>query len=164
MTAAEKLRIILTTYPKGIYTIDTLEITHSLFTERFLFTREPSGITATLETGEVVNFIGINIEYELNQKRADLDANFSFTMADPDNLLDDQLDLIPFDNTEPILTSYRAYNSDDLLEPSAIYHLQVLNVSQKKGLFTIECGAQQLNWSATGKIYDYDTFPMLRAL
>jgi len=164
MTAAEKLRVILTTYPKGIYTIDTIEITHSLFTERFLFTREPSGITATLETAEVVTFEGVNFEAELNQKRADLDANFAFTLADPENLLDDQLDLIPFDNTEPIVIVYRAFNSDDLSEPSTVYNLQALNVSQKNGLFTIECGAQQLNWSATGKIYDYDTFPMLRAL
>lgn len=164
MTPAEKLRIILTTYPKGIYTIDTIEINHSLFSQRFLFTREPLGINAVLETTEPVYFIGINFEPVLNAKRSDLDVTFSFTLPDPNNQLDDELDRIPFNNDEPISIVYRAYNSDDLSEPSAVFKLMVINVNQKKGVFTIECGAQQLNYQKTGEIYSYDRFKPLRAL
>lgn len=164
MTPAERLRIILTTYPKGIYTIDTLEISHSFFTQRFLFTREPTGIDATLETSEDVSFIGINFEPVLNAKRSDLDVNFAFTLPDPENKLDDELDRLPLNNDEPIKIVYRAYNSDDFSEPAAVFRLQVLNVNQQKGIFTIECGVQQLNYNKTGEIYSYDRFTPLRAL
>lgn len=164
MTTATELREILYSYPRGVYVIDTLEISHSLLSTRYLLTREPTGLTATLETAETVTFEGTNINIILNSAKNDLDSNFSFTLPDIDNILDDELDLIPLDNTEPIVCIYRSFNSDDLSAPSSIFELEVLNVSQKKGVFTIECGVPQLNWNKTGEIYTYDRFPMLRAL
>jgi len=167
VTTEEKLRIMLATYPVGQYQIDTLEITHSLFSERFLFTREPGGITATLTnlngSTEEVDYTGINFEPVLNRRKADLDSNFAFTLADPENQLDDELASIPFDDSEDILVTYRAYFSDDLTSEAEIHRLKVLKVNQEKGIFTIECGVPQLNWRKTGIIYDYDTFKPLRA-
>ena len=167
-TPEEKLRILYTTYPAGLYQIDTIELTHSLFTQRFFFTREPFGITATITNvgggTEVVSFVGTNFEPILNAKKTDLDSNFAFTLADPENQLDDELDLIPLDNTEKIVCVYRSYNSDDLTGEGELHRLEVLKVNQEKGKFTISCGLPQLNWQQTGVIYDYDIFPMLRAL
>ncbi len=167
MTTEEKLRELLASYPKGKYQIDTLEISHSLFTQTFYFTREPEGITATItnlnETTEEVDFVGTNFEPVLNERKSDLNSDFAFTLADPDNLLDDQLDLIPLNDEEPILVIYRVYNSDDFSKEGEIHRLEVLNVNQDKAVFTIETGVPQLNWQSTGIIYDYDTFSPLRA-
>lgn len=168
MTTEEKLKILLATYPKGKHLIDTLEISHSLFTQIFYFTREPFGVTASIPDGEggfeEVDFVGVNFEPVLNQRKSDLDSDFTFTLADPDNQIDDELDLIPLDNTEKIVVTYRSYNSDDLSEAGETHRLEVLNVSQEKGVFTISCGVPQLNWQQTGIIYSYDVFKPLRAL
>ena len=165
MTLEDELRVLLNTYPVGRYQIETLEISHSLFSKIFYLTREPLGVTATLETAQVVMFEGTNIDIQLNSTKADLDQNFSFTLPDLSNALDDELDRIPLSNTEKILVKYRIYINDDLSGPAeGPIALEALNVSQEKGLFTISAGAPQLNWNKTGIIYDYDTFPMLRAL
>lgn len=167
-TPEEKLRELYTTYPKGLYQIDTIELSHSLFTQRYFFTRETGGITATITnenlSTEVVAFEGVNIDMVLNQKKSDLDSNFSFTFADPENILDDELDLIPLDNTEKIKCVYRSYNSDDFSSEGELHRLEVVSVNQQKGKFTIDVGVPQLNWQKTGIRYDYDVFPMLRAL
>ena len=165
MTPQEKLRQILTTYPKGLYAIDTLEISHPLFTQTYYLTREPFGITAFDDGGIERDFVGTNIGIELSASKSDLDQDFSFTIPDLENKLDNELELLPLDEEENISAIYRVYNSDDFSEPSdGPFDLNVINVSQKKGIFTIVCGAPQLNWNQTGIKYDYDTFPMLRAL
>ena len=165
MSTKEKLRVLLTTYPQGDYIIETIEISHSLFNQVFRFTREPDGINAWIETGQTVFFEGTNFDLRLNSTKSDLDQNIGITISDIENKLDDNLDLIPLDNDEKISVIYRAYNASDLTGiGDGPYRLEAVNVAQEKGLFTVTAGAPQLNWSKTGIIYDYDTFPMLRAL
>lgn len=164
MSTADKLKALLVSYPRGEYQIDTLTISHSLMSQTYYLTREPEGITATLEDTTVINFEGAQIELKLNQTKEDLDQNFQFTFPDLENILDDELDRIPLDNDEPIAVTYRAYISTDLSYPAIKYDLDVLDVSQAKGAFTLTCGVSQLNWRQTGITYNYDDFPMLRAL
>ena len=118
MALEDELRVLLTTYPAGEYMIETIEISHSLFSKTYYFTREPSGITATLESLQVVEFAGVNIDIQLNATKSDLDQNFSFTMPDLDNALDDELDRIPLDNSEKIVINYRVYLNTDLTGPA----------------------------------------------
>ena len=165
MSVEDDLRELLTTYPDGEYLIDTIEISHSLFSQTYYLTREPLGITATLETAQEVVFTGANIEISLNSTKSDLDQNFSFTFSDIQNVLDDEMDRIPFDNTEKILMKYRGYLNTELTEPAqGPVNLEAISVSQEKGVFTVEAGAPQLNWSKTGITYNYEDFPPLRAL
>ncbi len=165
MTTQEKLRALLTTYPQDDFIIETLELSHSLFSQRFLFTTQPNGLTANLETGEQVTFQAINFEAQLYSTKSDLDKNLSFSLSDLDNRLDDELDRIPLNEVdEKIAVIYRNYNASDLTDVGDIFKLEALNVSQTKGAFTIQAGAPQLNWARTGIIYDYGTFLPLRAL
>lgn len=165
MTLEEDLRVLLNTYPSGEYMIDTIEVSHPLFSKTYYFTREPLGITATLEDSQLVDFEGINMDIKLNSTKSDLDQNFSFTIPDLDNTLDDELDNIPLDNNDKIVVKYRVYINTNLSGPAqGPILLEALTVSQEKGIFTISAGAPQLNWNKTGIIYDYNTFPMLRAL
>ena len=164
MTTRAKLRRLLTTYPKADYIIDTIQISHSKFSKVYYFTREVGGLTATIESGQVVDFEGINFEYDLYSAKSDLDKNFSFTLSDLNNQLDDELDRIPLDDSEKIAVIYRNYNASDLSGVGELFVLEAINVSQEKGRFTVTAGAPQLNWAKTGITYNYDSFPTLRAL
>jgi len=165
MAVGDKLKELLVSYPRGEYTIDTLEISHSLLSKSYYLTREPEGITATLEDNvTVIAFEGSQIELQMNSTKDDLDQNFQFTFPDLENILDDEMERIPLNNTEPIMVTYRCYVSTDLTAPEIVYELEVLDVSQAKGAFTLTCGVSQLNWRQTGITYNYDDFPMLRAL
>lgn len=164
MTTEEKLKQMIMHYPRGEYTIDTLEISHPLMSQVYYLTREPDGITATLEDNTTVDFRGTYMDMKLNRSTEDLDQDFTFTFPDLTNELDDELDRITMSNSDPISVIYRAYISSDLSEPAALYRLQVFGVTQSKGAFALQCGATQFNWRKTGLTYNFDVFPMLRAL
>lgn len=165
MAIEDELRVLLATYPVGEYLIDTIELSHSLFSKTYYLTRELAGIIANIEGGAAKAFIGSNIEITLNSTKSDLDQNFSFTIQDLENVLDDELENIPLDNTEDIVLTYRGFISSDLSEPAeGPIALETIGVSQEKGRFTIAAGAPQLNWNKTGVIYSYDDWPMLRAI
>ena len=118
MSLEDDLRVLLSTYPVGEYSIDTLEISHPLFSKVYYLTPEPLGITATLEAAQVVDFMGVNIGIDRNSTKSDLDQNFSFTLPDLTNELDDELDRIPLDNTDNIIVKYRVYINTDLSGPA----------------------------------------------
>ena len=165
MSEEEEFRKLLTTYKQREYIIETLEISHPSFNNVFRLCREPLGITATIETGESVFFEPANFAADLNSTKSDLDQNFSFTISDLQNALDDNLDLIALDDDRKISIIYRAYKSTNLTGiGDGPYQLEAIDVAQDLGVFTVTAGAPQLNWSQTGIIYDYETFPMLRAL
>ena len=161
---SDNYREMLTRFPKGIYPIETIEISHSLLSQTYFLTKEPEGITATIETSNVVSFLGANITIKLNSKKADLDANFSFTLQDPNNVLDDELSRIPLEDEEKISLIYRVFNSNDLSFPAFYFYLSVFEVNQERGAFTMTAGADQLNFKRTGEDYNFKRFEMLRAL
>lgn len=165
MAAVDDLRVLLSTYPAGEYLIDTIEISHQLMSKTYYLTRDPAGLTAFIEGAVSKTFTGTNIEMTLNSTKSDLDQNFSFTISDLENVLDDEMDNIPLDNTEDIKLTYRGFLSSDLSEPAqGPVVLEAISVSQEKGAFTVVAGAPQLNWNKTGVIYSYDNWPMLRAV
>jgi hypothetical protein len=163
-TTAEKLKEMLISYPKGIYSIDTLEISHPSITQTYYLTREPMGISAYLETGELIDFEGTSIGLELSQHKEDLDQNFKFTFPDLNNTFDDEMDRIDYNDTESISVIYRQYISNDLSYPAIKYSLEVTDISQTKGIVTLGCGVSQLNWKRTGLTYNLQDFPMLKAI
>jgi hypothetical protein len=164
MAIEDEFRDMLNTYPVGEYMIETIEVSHSLFSQTYYLTREPEGISANIEGGALIAFAGTNIEIELNAIKSDLDQDYSFTLPDLSNQLDDELDNIPLDDTESIIIKYRLFMSSDLTEPAqGVITLSVFDISQEKGIFTAVAGIKQMNWNKTGEIYDYDTVPMLRA-
>ena len=164
MTPEEKLRYILNTYPKGLYIIQTLEISHPDFTQTYFLTDESEEVVALDENGVEKTFTPANFEVNLSSIKNDLDQNFEITIADLDNVLDEELERVPLNNDENVTFIYRAYNSDDFSGVGyGPFKLQVFDVSQTVGAFTTRVGAKQLNWQKTGIIYGYDVFPMLRA-
>lgn len=161
--AAYKLK--LASNPEGELDFETVEITHSLLSKRYLIVRGNEPLTATLETGEVVTFEPSPMESTDAANSNDLDQQASFTLPDVGNLLDDEMQNIPLDNQEWPVFTFRRYVSTDLSYPCVgpiTYDLQSL--SQSKGIFTADVGVPRLNERPTGILATPTEIPLLKGL
>lgn len=161
--AAYKLK--LASNPEGELDYETVEITHSLLSKRYLIVRGNAPLTATLETGETVTFEPSPMEATDAANSNDLDQQASFTLPDVGNLLDDEMQNIPLDNQEWPVFTFRRYVSTDLSYPCVgpiTYDLQSL--SQSKGVFTADVGVPRLNERPTGILATPTDIPLLKGL
>lgn len=161
--AAYKLK--LASNPEGELDFETVEITHSLLSKRYLIVRGNEPLTATLETGETVTFEPSPMEATDAANSNDLDQQASFTLPDVGNLLDDEMQNIPLDNQEWPVFTFRRYVSTDLSYPCVgpiTYDLQSL--SQSKGVFTADVGVPRLNERPTGILATPTEIPLLKGL
>ena len=161
--AAYKMK--LASNPEGQLDYETVEITHSLLSKRYLIVKGTSPLTATLETGEVVTFEPSAMEVKSASNNNTMDQQAAYTLPDVGNLLDDEMDRIPLGNTEWPLFTFRAFVSTDLSYPCngpVSYDLQAL--SQSKGVFTADVGVPRLNEKPTGILMSPDVIPLIRGL
>ena len=161
---ADRLREILTTYPSGEYNISCIRISHPLMSQEYLFTQQPGGLTAIDNNLIEVVFNEAQYEEELQTDQNDLDQIYKFTFADPNNVLDDELERIPNSNIEPIRAELFMYINTNLTEHAIYVDLDVASVTQPNGAFSFTAGPRQLHYNQTGEIYDTSRFVMLRAV
>lgn len=155
----------LASNPEGEIDYQTVEITHSLLSKRYLIVMGNEPLTATLETGEVVTFEPSAMEVKSASNNNTMDQQAAYTLPDVGNLLDDEMDRIPLGNTEWPLFTFRAFVSTDLSYPCngpVSYDLQAL--SQSKGVFTADVGVPRLNERPTGILMSPDVIPLIRGL
>lgn len=163
VVAAYKLK--LASNPEGQLDFETLEITHSLLSKRYLIVVGTSPLTATLETGETVTFEPSPMNAVNAANNNNLDQQATFTLPDVGNQLDDEMSRIPLDNQEWPEFTYRRFISTDLSYPCegpVTYDLQAL--SQSKGIFTADVGVPRLNERATGLLATPEDIPLLRGI
>lgn len=163
VVAAYKLK--LASNPEGQLDFETLEITHSLLSKRYLIVVGTSPLTATLETGETVTFEPSPMNAVNAANNNNLDQQATFTLPDVGNQLDDEMSRIPLDNQEWPEFTYRRFISTDLSYPCdgpVTYDLQAL--SQTKGVFTADVGVPRLNERATGLLATPEDIPLLRGI
>ncbi|EKO7540903.1 DUF1833 family protein [Salmonella enterica] len=155
----------LASNPDGELDYITLEIYHPLLSKRWLLVRGAQDITATLETGEVVTFEGTPMVAKNAANNNDMDQTASFSLPDVLNILDEEMDRIPYDNEILPKFIFRRYVSTDLAYPCdgpVVYELQTL--TQEKGVFTAETGTPMLNQRATGILMTTEEIPLLRGI
>ena len=155
----------LASNPEGEIDYQTVEITHSLLSKRYLIVMGNEPLTATLETGEVVTFEPSAMEVKSASNNNTMDQQAAYTLPDVGNMLDDEMDRIPLGNTEWPLFTFRAFVSTDLSYPCngpVSYDLQAL--SQSKGVFTADVGVPRLNERPTGILMSPDVIPLIRGL
>lgn len=162
--AREAYERLLASQPENEKYYETIVLSHSKFSKTYYLVRETIPVTARLITGETVTFEPASIAPTNAVNTNDLDQSATFTISDLDNVLDTELDNIPFGDTESPKVGYGIYHSEYLDEPVEYTEYDVKSVPQKKGLFTIKCGAPDLNSDETGEVFDLDRFPMLRGL
>lgn len=161
--AAYKLK--LASNPEGEIDYQTVEITHSLLSQRYLIVVGNEQLTATLETGEVVTFEPSPMEVKNAANNNDMDQQASFTLPDIGNQLDDEMSRIPYGNDEWPVFTFRGFISTDLSYPCngpITYDLQSL--SQSKGIFTADVGVPRLNQRSTGILMTPEEIPILRGV
>ena len=155
----------LASNPDGELDYITLEITHPLLSKRWLLVRGTSYLTATLETGETVTFEATPMDAKNAANNNDMDQTASFSLPDVLNILDEEMDRVPYNNTELPKFIFRRYVSTDLLYPCdgpVVYELQTL--TQEKGVFTAETGTPMLNQRQTGILMTPEEIPLLRGV
>lgn len=161
--AAYKLK--LASNPDGQLDFDTVEITHQLFSQRYLLVVGTTPLTATLETGEAVTFEPTAMEVVEGGNNNDTDQQASFTLPDVGNLLDDEMVRVHHgDKRDPVFT-FRRFVSTDLSYPArgpVTYDLQTL--TQSKGVFTADVGVPRLNERQTGILMTPEEIPLLRGI
>lgn len=162
-TVAEAYRKKLATNPDGEISLTTVEIYHPLMSKRYYLVRDTVDLVATLETGQQVTFTAAKMEAKNAANNADMSQSASFTIADPLNELDDEMDRIPLtDETLPEFT-FREYLLSDLSYPAqgpVAYEAQDIN--QGKGSFTATVSAPKINNRGTGLILTPDLCPLIR--
>ncbi|MGL4936765.1 DUF1833 family protein [Shewanella sp.] len=165
MTVEEAYRRKLASNPEGEIALDTVEIYHPMLSKRFYFVRDIVPLTATLETGETVTFAPTAMSATRPSNSSDMDQNASFSFSDPDNLLDDELDRIPLDDSTYPTFTFRPYLLSDLSAPAnrpVVYDAQ--KISQQKGVFTAAVGVPRLNNRGTGLIANPTDIPLLKGV
>lgn len=155
----------LASNPDGEMDYITLQISHPLLSKTYYLVRGTSYLTATLETGETVTFEATPMDAKNAANNNDMDQTASFSLPDVLNLLDEEMDRIPYSNTELPKFIFRSYVSTDLSYPCdgpVTYELQTL--TQEKGVFTAETGTPMLNQRQTGILMTPEEIPLLRGV
>ena len=163
MTELEQYKLLLNSQPENEAYFETITISHSKMSKTRYFVFNSVSLTAKLTTGETVTFLPANVLATNAQNSNDLDQQASFSIEDLNNELDDELDLIPLGDEEDIIVGAAVYVSTSLEAPAQFIEYTVQSIPQKSGLFTLQCGAPNLNSSETGEIMSLDRFPMLRS-
>ena len=160
----QQLREFLASAPRSKYMIEVVSIAHSALTQTYHLWKEPVAGTVTDESSNVLSVIPVNCQIDPAGSPDNLDQKFTVTIdtTDPDNILRNELDLIPLTTEERILLTYRVYLSDDFTEPQAVQQLQVESINYGRGIASLSAVAPRLNITRTGELYTLKRFPMLR--
>ena len=133
-TVAAAYRKKLASNPDGEIALDTIQISDPNMTRTRWFVADQIPLTATLEDGVTAQtFEPANINIKGAASNADLSQSASFTFADPENELDDELTRILDAGSVPVLT-FRTYLVSDLSYPAwGPVSMRLRTSTRKKG-------------------------------
>ncbi len=152
---------LLNSQPEGERDYQALIIEHSAFSQTYYLGFDNAEFVGLDNNGVQRMFTPANISAVNPSNDNDLSQTSSFSIGDLYNVLDDELDLLPDDTVEPILVTHLRYTSSSET-PAEFITYDAKTVAQKEGVFTISCGAPDLNKDQTGEAYTLDQFPALR--
>jgi hypothetical protein len=159
----QKLKVFLASAPQNIYSIPTVEISHSAMTKVYYLWREPYIGSITTDTG-IKEVTPVNLEIKLAGSENNLDQKFGILLdlTDINDEFREQLDKIPLTTQEKIRVVYREYLSDDLTDIVASSVLQAESVTFSIGSANISAVQPRLSYTRTGEIYSTRDVPTLR--
>lgn len=145
--------------------LDTLEITHSAFTQPYYIVRNAvDGVTVTLENSTQQAFEYYPLKVTGLGNREDLDFGLKIDLGDLGEVLPKELDSVAQADAydEKPMVTYRTYRSDDLTSPLlGPLALEVTSFNFTREGSTFEAKAPSLNVNKTGEDYSFNRFPML---
>ena len=163
------LRYLVSFFLNGnssVIEFETLEITHPSFSQRYLLVRNSRlGLTATLETSEVVTFVYLPLQVKKANDSDDLEQAFTFSLGDLGEILPIEMDRVAAADTFNVKPTviYRTFRSDDLSAPMrGPFKLQMYELPTTDGGAAFEARPPTINNARTGEIYSLARFPSLR--
>lgn len=160
----QRLKVFFASAPQNIYSIQVLEISHSMMPKTYYLWREPRFGQVRINGTTYVDVQPLNIEIKIAGTSNNLDQKFEIRIdtTDIENEFRDALDAIPVDTTEKIKVIYREYLSDDLTTEQAVANLQAESVTYMIGAASISAVSTRLNINRTGELYSTKDIPMMR--
>lgn len=149
-----------------IVQLECLEFKHSSFSQIYRIVRNATnGVTVRHETGEEVFYSYIPLSLSLTGLRNDLDFSLNINLGDLGEIMNREFQNLRVTDTFKIKPKlvYRAYRSDDLLNPLiGPLSLQISSLNFNKEGTTFEASAQRLGINKTGEAYTTDRFTGLK--
>lgn len=166
MTMSAELRKLLLNRPRGKALIETIELSHSLFSKTYYLVRNyaPGGtVSAKLETGVTVTYEYVPATIKWASSTTNMDQSHKITIQDCNQIIQAEEARIPYDNTERIQCKLRTYISDDLTTVAdGPYELEIYDISYDKKGATFTAKPPNTNETGSGERYTIDRFPCLR--
>lgn len=147
----------------SLYEFECLEITHPQFPKAFRYVRnDEDGLTVKHEDGLEYAYAYQQLGVSQQTVHNHLDQKLDVTIVDYDDDLIDALDLVT--NGQNPKVQLRKYRSDDLNTVlSTSGELEAKKISKDSyGKVTFEASTPSLNDVATGELYTFERFPLLR--
>jgi hypothetical protein len=166
MPISDELKAVYTTAPTARYYIETLELNHASFVSPMYFTNQRDGWTGTLEdtvTVEVFTYL----PFALIPPRAEGEGAVSLQVAidNVDRVLMDTLEELALTPTEPIITTYRIYLSDDsgTVQNDPPMVLDIQSVTATQHLISFNAGITNLRSRPfPSTVFTVDKYPGLK--
>lgn len=154
---------------RDVVLLETIEITHSSFTQDYRIVRNHplnGGVDVTLETGgDPVHFQYYPLQITHLAGEPDLDTGIRVDLGDLGEILPKEMDAVFADDTmsEKPKVVYRAYRSDDLDAPMVgPLFLEATTLSFNNIGASFEASAPYVNITKTGQVYNLTRFFTLR--
>ena len=157
---------MLVTRPRGVVLFETIELSHSRFSETYHILRNavPKGsITVTLETGVSATCKYVPSKIQWAASKTNMSQVHNITIQDLNEKVQEEENRIPFDDDEPVSCILRTYRSDDLTKPcDGPVKLEVTAIDYDKRGCSFTASPPNANETGTGDRYTVERFPMLR--
>jgi hypothetical protein len=119
MTVTPQLQRLYASAPTGEAIWETLEISHPEFSQTRWITNTALPFTATIETGEAIDFITLPFSAKLPASNGGGTQELALVIDNVDREIIEELERASTDPTTRIAVKYRAFASSDLTRPGS---------------------------------------------
>lgn len=152
--------------PADVVELELIEISHPSLSQSYRYVRNHrAGVTVTLPNGGPTAFEYRPAIIRRGRSSDDIAQSISVDLGDPGDVLANEMDLMIANDSyqiKPVL-KYWVYRSDDLANALVgPLTFDVLSISTKGDMATLEAQAPERNLGGTGALYTFNRFPMLR--
>lgn len=146
--------------------LETYEISHPDFTRTYyLVKNHTSGITATTENSDVIDFEYVPMSTTRLVSSDTLDSSIEISIGDQGDYIAAEVDAVREANGMTVKPKviYRGYTSSDLSQPlEGPYIFDLTNCARSREGAGFDAAPVDLNIHRTGELYTFERFPMLR--
>lgn len=163
----DELRLLLANRIAGKAELETIEISHSSFSETFYLVRNlTEGFNGRLEDGSIKSFKYCPMKWERGSAENNLDYDLKITFQDLNTLIAPEVNRISIESEEMPLATVRSfvYRRDGSIGGVADgpFKLTIRDITFTPEGCAFSASAKPLNSSGTGELYTFRRFETLK--